>query len=481
MTQPSASLADDRPGHAPGPVVRTAPATLGQLAQWSEQQIFPPEYHRLWNMPLSLPLAEPVDREVAVRAVAEIVRRHETFRTTFTMDDAGTLIQRVHEAGHTAVLEVTATADELTGDRPPVPDEFKYTAFDLEKDLSARFAIVLDESGMARWVVGLMNHTASDAHAMPIVLRDLQALLAGDPAPGDAAAPVQPCDIAAEEWSTSGRARQARAIEYLRGQLRALPDALFPEPPAGSTGSVSPMLWRVRRMGYAELQSPALHHAVRELRRTTGIPPTALLFAAYVGLLAQHTGQERIGVNVVSANRSDPATRNAVSCLAQPVLVTFDATGTPSLAELARRCQSALLKGYRHGRYDVREAEALWVAERQRRGETPATHRVFDFWEGDRTATAEDPPGPDDLDVSRTVLTAGATGRDMHAPEQSLRARLHEGELFVSLWADAELLPEAVARQLLLGVEAVLVHACAGDEKSMAEVAGLVGLSRRTH
>jgi hypothetical protein len=463
----------------PGPVVRTAPATLAQYSQWYEQQIFPDDYRRLWNLPYTWPVAGEVDRATAAAAVAELVRTNEGLRTTFVLDDdSGELIQRIHAPRMPPIVEVPY--DDQLKHRRQFPKEFSFTPFDLVQDWPSRFAFAVDENGIVRVAAMVTNHAISDAWARRLMSQQVKALLAagGDPAAWTGRR-VQPADIAADEHSPAGMARRARAAEYMRQQLQMVPTTLFPHRPARAEGAEAepPLVWPERNMAYVGIQSPAMYYALRHLRKETRLPITALILAPYTALLAHHTGHDVISWNAMVNNRADPFTRDAVVCLTQPVIITCDTAGEPSFTKMAARCHSALLRGYRHARYDVREIEKLIVAEGERRGAPLAIDRVFDYWDRNPEVVLDHPPTLEQLDVSASSIKSHPEGWRGRGPEQSLRVWIDDDSVDFWLWADTDCLPEAELRRLLLGVEAALVGACTGQEWSVPEIARGVGLA----
>ncbi|MFI6044492.1 condensation domain-containing protein [Nocardia sp. NPDC051321] len=441
-------------------IVRQAPATLGQKSQWYEQRIFPPSYWRYWNISLRWHL-DGIDWAIVCAAVDELVRRHEGLRTTFSVDDSGTLVQNVHEARETPIRQW-----ELNEVANPTSffDEFAQEGFDPMREFPVRFAVLKDRAAV-HTLCCVGNHIVFDGWTAGLIERDLRVLLSeaegGRGRPDRQQHPMQPYDVALSERSAKGMVRTERGMRYWKEQLRQIPASLFPD--RGGALDARMADWTQRTLIFSTLKSPALYRALGQLRTPADTSKTAILLAAYVALLARYTGRSSIPLKLMCANRTDPGTHDTAVCLAQPVLVHCHNTG--SFRELAANCYSAVLKGFRHGRYDSETVDSMVIEESRARREPVFIERYFDvFWNepddewASRCRDAVIDTATSKLETSETYVDRG--------PEQSLRIRVDNGRILLTLWADTDCIPEPITRRILLGIEAIVIAACRDDDRA---------------
>jgi hypothetical protein len=156
---------------------RTAPTSFAQERLWLIDRLDPGS--AVYNMPVAWRLGGALDVAALERALGEIVRRHETLRTTFREVD-GSPVQVIAPFGGFALavedLSGLGEADREAALRRHVGEEAR-RAFDLSA--GPLFQAALLRLGAEEHVLLLsMHHIVSDGWSMGVLFRELSALYA---------------------------------------------------------------------------------------------------------------------------------------------------------------------------------------------------------------------------------------------------------------------------------------------------------------
>src|SRR6185436_117816 len=227
---------EGRPEPPPlGPVPRDPatrlPLSFAQQRLWFLQRLEPASAQ--YNVPTALGLTGPLRVEALTAALGEILRRHESLRTTFGSVE-GVPFQRVSPAtachlGHLPVVDLAALAP---ADREREAERLARAEarqpFDLERGPVLHTRLLRIGTG-DHLLLSTMHHIASDGWSMGILTRELTALYraacAGTPSPLTAL-PVHYADFAVwqRRWLT-GEALE-RELSYRRERLAGAPPHL---------------------------------------------------------------------------------------------------------------------------------------------------------------------------------------------------------------------------------------------------------------
>ena len=329
------------------------------------------------NVVRGLRLEGPLDEEAFARAIGAVAERHESLRTTISLE-SGEPRQRIDPA--TAVfLEV----DALDGVPPEEREEAARTRaaaegarpFDLQRGPLAR-AKLLRISPAERIFVVTMHHAISDATSLSVFLREVAASY-GAFVRGEAAdlppLPIQYGDWA--EWQqaieTDGSLQDSlrRAVERLAGA-----PAILEVPTDRLRGARQTFAGgRFRRP-----ISPETAAAVRALARARGMTPFMVLFAAFAALLSRWTGAEDLVVGMPMSGRSRVELENLIGFLVNTVVLRTQLSGDPTVGELLSRVRDEVLDVFE--RQDL-PFEALVEALRPDRllAHSPVFQVMFNF------------------------------------------------------------------------------------------------------
>jgi len=352
------------------------PLSFAQQRLWFLDRLAPGS--AAYNVPLAVWLLGDLDVPALAAAVATLVRRHETLRTTFH-EVAGEPLQVIapappppHSSGPPAAdalptvdLGATgaATADQPPA-APPLPmvdlaalgasaeeealalaaDEAR-RPFDLARGPLFRPRLLRLGERRHLWL-GTLHHIVSDGWSLGILVRELRAAygaLASRWEPLLPALPVQYADFAA--WQRGWLAGEvlAAAIGYWRERLAGLPPRLElpadrPRPPIETAaGDTRP---------FAFPAAPASR--LRELATASGATTFMLLLAAFQALLGRWAGQQDLAVGTPVAGRNRVEIEGLIGFFVNSLVLRADLRGNPGFAELLARTREAALAAYAH-------------------------------------------------------------------------------------------------------------------------------------
>jgi amino acid adenylation domain-containing protein len=329
------------------PVPRTGPLPLSFAQQrlWFLDQLSPGS--NAYNMAAPLRLTGRLDRAALARALSEIVRRHESLRTTFAAAD-GEPFQRVAPAAAQALPLVDLAA------LPPGAREAELhravlgaaaLPFDLERGPLLR-SILVETAAGEHALLFTIHHIVSDGWSMGVLTSELAALYAafsaGRPAPLPEL-PLQYADFAAWQRGWLQGEALARELAFWRTVMAGAPHALElptdrPRPAVQTFGGA------IQTLGFSRQTSAA----VRACGQARGATPFMVLLAAFTALLFRQTGQTDIVTGTPVANRSRTELEGLIGFFANTLLTRTDLSGDPPFADLLQRVQSGALAAFRH-------------------------------------------------------------------------------------------------------------------------------------
>jgi len=321
------------------------PLSFAQQRLWFLDQLEPgnPAY----NIPAAVRLTGAVSGEELARIFAEVVRRHETLRTTFAARE-GRPVQviatelrleiPVLDLTHMPETEREVWARELALEEARRP-------FDLQNGPLLRLSLVrLGEADHLLMVT--MHHIVSDGWSMGVLLREIAVLYAAF-AEGKQAVlpdlPVQYADFASWQRAWLQGEVLDTQLDYWKRQLAGSPRVLElpldrPRPAAQTSNGA---------LTAVEL-SPALSEAVRHLCRQQGVTPFMALLAAWSVLLGRHAGQDDVLVGSPVAGRTRREIEGLIGFFVNTVVFRSNLRDAPAFSELLERVRQVALDGYAH-------------------------------------------------------------------------------------------------------------------------------------
>jgi amino acid adenylation domain-containing protein len=328
------------------PVPRDGPLPLSysQEATWFFEQFAPGLM--AYRAQSTLRLRGALDVAALERALTEIVRRHEIFRSTFPVEN-GEPVQRIHPPWRVRlpvhdVGGVDATGREDAA-RAHVAAEF-VRPFDTEALPLVFWALVRVAPADHLFVV-VEHHFVHDGWSFGVFLRELRALYLafaqGRPSP--LAEPrVQFADFAVwqRRWMETGAARAG--LRYWEATLAGAPALALP------TDFPRPPVMRFRGAGERVRLQPALAARARAAGREHGVTFFVVLMSAFQALLARYSGQRDFCVGSGLGNRGRVELEGVIGMVVNTVAIRADLAGDPTGRELLRRVRDAALGAYEH-------------------------------------------------------------------------------------------------------------------------------------
>jgi hypothetical protein len=385
--------------------------------------------------------------QAVVDAVRELVQRHAGLRTLFPdkltqlVAEQGTIRLTTHEvapadAAHTAA----GLVQQLAG-----------TAFRHDEDWPVRLALV-QAGGVPQKLVIVVSHLVADGQSCRIVLDELRQLLAGVPlAPDDTT--WSPLEVAAHEQSAAGQAEGEASVRHWCAEAREVPRTNFDFPKHDPDP--------IRFLGL-RMSSTAVAVAATQIAREWRCSTSAVILAAISAVLSRYTGHRRIALLLLANNRWRPEVARTVMTANNGGMFSVEVDGDASFGELANLTWRRALRGYQSARYDPQVLEkAIWEVDLERglhlyRNVAFNDTRVADGWT-DLPELPQTEGAWSDLRASTTVDIFGQWESLLGRVCFSLHGLTSQAVLDVEI--DTSFIPAATGRQLLVGIEALLVRA----------------------
>ncbi len=279
------------------------PLSFAQQRLWVLDRMEP--NNPLYNIPRAVRLKGDLNTKTLVDSLNEIIRRHESQRTTFATAEDGQPVQVIAEP-RTLDVPVTDLSSQPEAERESAAKDIAAkearTPFDLSKGPLLR-ATILKLGQQDHVLLLTMHHIVSDAWSAAIFSQELcmlyTAFSEGKPSPLPELA-IQYGDYAA--WQ-----RNFLKGKVLEGQISYWREHLKGAPPLLQLPSDRPRP-EIRKFDGAYEPIPLRNDAaesVKTFSQGEGVTPFMTLLAAFKALLARYSGQEHIvlGTDIASRTR----------------------------------------------------------------------------------------------------------------------------------------------------------------------------------
>jgi len=324
-----------------GPV----PLSFAQQRLWVLTQLEPDGAS--YNIPIALRLSGTLDVKALQWSVNELVRRHETLRTTVsraegqpvqvvTPPSAFTIpivsLEHVSGSERDAVLLRLATAEAQR------PFELAY---------GPMLRVTLLRLGVEEHVLLLtMHHIVSDAWSSHILVREMTELyvaqVQGRPA-SLPELPVQYADFAVWQRQWLSGSHLERQLDYWKDRLAGALEPLAlpmerPRPPVQTSHGASLTI----------SLSTELCAAITELSRREGTTLFMVLLAGFYALLFRYTGRTDLIVGSPIANRTRSEIEGLIGFFVNTLALRADLSATQTVRELLALVRQVCLGAYTH-------------------------------------------------------------------------------------------------------------------------------------
>ncbi|MCO4850613.1 non-ribosomal peptide synthetase [Bacillus vallismortis] len=294
-----------------------------------------------YNMPAVLELEGKLDPERLDKAFKELIKRHESLRTSFEQDEGGEPVQRIHAEVpftlQTAVLGEQTEQEAAAAFIKP---------FDLSQAPLFRAQIVKASDERHLLLVD-MHHIISDGVSVNILIREFGELYNNRTLP---ALPIQYKDYAVwQEGFKKGNAYQTQETYWLKQLEGELPVLDLPadhtRPPVRSFAG--------DKVSFTLDQEAAsgLHKLARENESTLYM----VLLAAYTALLSRLSGQEEIIVGSPIAGRPHKDLEPILGMFVNTLALRVRPEGGKPFVQYLQEVRETALEAYEHQDYPFEE------------------------------------------------------------------------------------------------------------------------------
>ena len=326
---------------------RTAPLPLSFAQQrlWFLDQLDP--NNSRYNVPYIVRMTGRLRAEVLEKSLNEIVRRHETLRTSFQMVDEE-LVQIISPTLILPLrfedLSALSQADRETEARRRAAEEVS-KPFDLSVAplLRAKLLRLADDDHV---LILNTHHVISDRWSLGVLSHELAALYvafaAGQPSPLPEL-PVQYADYAIWQREFLSGETLERQLAYWKQHLAGAPASLdLP------TDRPRPPVQTYRGARETVILPLELLDSIRQLSRNEGATLFMTLLAAFDVLLARYCGQQDVVVGTPIAGRNRAEVERLIGFFVNTLVMRTDLSGNPSFRELLARVREAAMGAYAH-------------------------------------------------------------------------------------------------------------------------------------
>ncbi|MCP4662492.1 MAG: amino acid adenylation domain-containing protein [bacterium] len=329
---------------------RPLPLSFAQERLWFLHQLQPEGTG--YNVSTPLKFAGFLDPEALRRAFEEIVRRHESLRTTYSIVDEQPA-QVISPPGEhpLPLVDLSALSER---DRRPRAERLirgdRGRPFDLVRGPVLRTTLLRLAGTPDRdeHILHLCcHHIAFDGWSMAIIARELAAFYRAFIAGADARTaafeplPIQYADFAC--WQ-----RRWLSGDEVDRQLAWWRERLDTPPPAARLAVDHPRSGRSRGVRRRFVIPAAIWQGLRELSQRQGTTFFMTLVAAIQTLLHRHTSAEAVVLGIPIANRSRPEIEGLIGFFVNTQVLRTDFRGNPTFRQLLERVREVTLGAYAH-------------------------------------------------------------------------------------------------------------------------------------
>ena len=321
------------------------PLSFAQQRLWVVDQLDPgsPAY----NMPFALRLRGALDAAALRAGIGELVRRHETLRTTFE-EQGGAPVQVVHPPAGAAlrVVDLRGLPDDARErEAAGFAEAEAVRPFDLARGPLLRSTLLrLDEDDHV--LCFTMHHVVGDGWSTDVMVRELSALYdafsRGESSPLPEL-PVQYADFAVWQRKWLGGGVLEAQIGYWKKKLGGAPPLL-----EIATDRPRAVAQDARAGSHRFALSPEVARRLRALSRREGATLFMTTLAAWQALLGRYAGQEDVVVGVPVAGRMRVEVEGLVGFFVNMLALRTDLGGEPTWLELLGRVREEALGAFAH-------------------------------------------------------------------------------------------------------------------------------------
>jgi amino acid adenylation domain-containing protein len=321
------------------------PLSFAQRRLWFLDQFEPGS--AAYNIPDAVRLIGPLDVAALEQSLGEIMRRHESLRTVFTLvDGEPRQVVRPNASPGLSIVDLGALSEDTKAETARRLAEMEARrSFALLRGPVMR-ATLLRSRAHEHILLLTMHHIVADAWSIGVFARELTTLYdsycAGQPSPLENL-PIQYVDFAQwqNEWLSGDTL--AEVLSYWKSQLTGpLPILKLP------TDRPRPSVQTFRGSRHGFVLSSQLSEALELLSRHEDCTLFMTLLAAFATLLHRYTDQGDLIIGTNIANRNRTELENLIGFFVNMLALRTNCSDNPSFRQLLRRVRDVTLSAYAH-------------------------------------------------------------------------------------------------------------------------------------
>jgi amino acid adenylation domain-containing protein len=333
------------PGIVPVTREQALPLSFSQQRQWFLDQFEPGT--AAYNIPIAVKLQGKLDTDALARTLNEIVRRHETLRTTFVAVDG--VPQQIIAAHCTLALPTIDLSaydpEERSRKAQALAHQEAGTGFDLANDTLIR-ARLIRLAPQEHVFLLTVHHIIADGWSMGVLIQEITVLYPAyvqglaSPLPELA---VQYVDFACwqQRWLTGAVLQQH--LSYWKQQLADAPELLtlptdYPRPPVQSHRGARHVL----------TVDSVTNRRLQAISQQTNATLFMTLHAAFGILLARYAAQNDICIGTFIANRNRAETEPLIGFFVNTLVLRTRIDSSIRFTDLLQQVRSQTLDAYVH-------------------------------------------------------------------------------------------------------------------------------------
>ncbi|MEO0834942.1 MAG: 4-hydroxyphenylpyruvate dioxygenase, partial [Cyanobacteria bacterium J06642_3] len=321
------------------------PLSLTQERLWFLYKLEPDS--SAYNIPLVLEIKGVLQINTLERAIAEIVRRHETLRTNFDLID-NTPLQLISPSRDIPLKVVdlrSLSVSEGTAQLQELMETEIHRPFELTQEALLRTTL-FQQTPDTQVLLVMMHHIVSDGWSLEIFTKELATIYAGIVDQQSSTLPelsIQYADFA--HWQREylqGEIYEAQ-LNYWQQQLAGLAPLL--ELPTDKTRpAIQSFHGGVERFNL----SPELTSKLQNISKESGATLFMTLLASFATLLSRYSNSRDIAIGSPIANRNRSEIESLIGFFVNTLVLRTNLEGEPSFEELLQQVRQTTLDAYSH-------------------------------------------------------------------------------------------------------------------------------------
>ncbi|MCK5522105.1 MAG: amino acid adenylation domain-containing protein [Thiomargarita sp.] len=325
------------------------PLSFAQQRLWFLYQL--EEKNAVYNLPVAHRIEGPLHYHALEQSLQEIVRRHETLRTTFPTVNGEPIqvVQLISELYPQVLLPIVdlrnLPPEKQKTEVQRLSNEEAQHLFDLVQ--GPLFRAKLLKLGADTYVFLFnLHHIISDGWSIQIFIRELwniyEAFLQGKPSPLSPL-PIQYVDFSSWQRQWLGGKVLEQQLTYWKQQLADAPTLL--ELPIDR---IRPPLQRFMGKKLSLSISHQLTAQLKKLSQQTGTTLFMILYSAFAILLFRYSRQNDIIIGSPISNRTQKQVESLIGFFVNNLVLRLNLSGNPSFKQIMQQARKVALEAYAH-------------------------------------------------------------------------------------------------------------------------------------